>query len=1712
MKIIRKKVNFILKIILYIAISLLSYSLKVSFASSIVKCSDFLKEDKGYTALDGDIDSCNKATILVQGINNALVDLSSVINNNIAFVTDDDGNIPLYCSASGSAVKTTEQNYILNNRSLTNEFSTGDINEIRDAVKICGYDWNTYAILSSNVKNTPKINWYPAFGAFSNSYEYKLSNIFSGKYNCDNYFSVANDGTVTLKKDIINDCIKTANLDNGSKCTKFKQECFPVVSMLIDSKFCDATNCAGMNIATRNKKNRFYREMLYEGEEFSIPRNSNHIDTVYNDIVVNNKMIYSSNYGCFDPRIEGEKGYKSNEQRYYFRGSQTANYACDRFDYKGNPCIDMNGTEYSRNSKECELLFSLAKQCCEKRSNGGICLYAPNKLTQNVGYYTKINGLNYDFTVENNNTISRQHSIAFCSNQSMANNSHICSLNIKGDRKVYYKLYEGVLDKNSYYVGSSKSKKLCVRSANLFPYNFNVSYGTEIKDLYCDGDYISCQNPFDSEDKENNNYDEWQSRYGQDYDKIWETTSTAVASTHASSYGNVKNFCEQNVHCVEYEEMPITYSIITDENDTHNKFLPEVCFDFTKGSGQNFQYPVKLEDIEIAGFVGGGPRGFLSPMAECITEAIKNMFLNIAGTSSCKSSDETVNSEGLCGRDTFSKPGEIRHEKYNAEYSGDKNAYNYIIGEELPQENNIFFRIQNTVRHIIILFITLAIVIASAKFLITGELDVFNTKSVKAIIMMLIKIAIVLYFSLTNAWQTKFYNWLMEALRFVNAKMFEFSFLDYDDYKNDFLNVVCDVRKEHEITTKGKVKQCYYTETREILENCTVYSEPGEYEFNISSDYLKIIVELYGASSELTNTINNGNPVIGANGQLVTANVGKGGYTYGELDLTKVLIPNKLYIYVGGVASNENCSQEIKNMYGSYFSCGGYNGGGNGGYGYQNLVGHGGGGATDIRTLIDSGTNTQRSLESRIMVAGGGGGISYNGVFSGGDGGGGNNSGGQSNNIFSEDNRQCFGSPGTLTSGGIGGSCSYNFICKTQDIINDCINNSLCLSYEDCISNNKCIQNCDALGNKCNFERVNSASVLNYCALNNGVFGKGGSGQDGYAGGSGGGGGYYGGGASSMVAYYTSSQNMYLTGGGGGGSGYVNTKIVSNSGGDNGVNIGNGKATICYITSEPSDSNDVDILYNGYRKINVEELPEDVINASNGEEVCDVINETNEFGNIVIIRKCYSNCSEDMMAPQYNKVKITPVGLEEDKIIEDVSVLPTELPVDIEYKTSLLISNDDNQQIMENTYYSNCRYYTDYDENGNPVASYSDRYDGCYFGDNEYPDGKEYLMVFDTLDCKILNYYGISVSSGTLIVFLISCLFSATFGMLVVFVLTFMLFLVFVLSFKVFYIYITNIMMITLLIFVSPFIFPFLLIAKYKGIFDNWLSNLMGACFQMILLMGFIGFALLTIDDVVLGDGRYYGHDPYTGRLPSVTCDDNGLSFLCFIANNPNSPAEGEKAFGEKILNFFGLDALFYSVSHIYKNPLAIFSYLCGVLVVIYMMVKVLDEIPNFSKRIFSAPDDAEGNMSFGGTGEKFRNRIKDVAKIAKGTEKVAVNAGKKFGRYVRDGFKEWNRDGFTAGVKRTWGNVAKNFKKETWQQRGENIKNAAIQKANDIKDGAVKAYTTVKEAPGKAWNGIKRGASTAYNFAKEAPGKAWNGIKSVPGKVVASVKDKINK
>ena len=133
-----------------------------------------------------------------------------------------------------------------------------------------------------------------------------------------------------------------------------------------------------------------------------------------------------------------------------------------------------------------------------------------------------------------------------------------------------------------------------------------------------------------------------------------------------------------------------------------------------------------------------------------------------------------------------------------------------------------------------------------------------------------------------------------------------------------------------------------------------------------------------------------------------------------------------------------------------------------------------------------------------------------------------------------------------------------------------------------------------------------------------------------------------------------------------------------------------------------------------------------------------------------------------------------------------------------------IIKNNEGQYQVEYVNYFNCTNETQ------PYYDYGRTYDGCYFGNVEYPQGKEYLSIFDSLDCKLSNYLHTSAQlTGIHIVLVLVVLFlSAGLGIFLLLLGFTLFFLLFAIVFKIFYFFMVNILAINILVFVSPNIFP----------------------------------------------------------------------------------------------------------------------------------------------------------------------------------------------------------------------------------------------------------------------------------------------------------------
>ena len=187
-----------------------------------------------------------------------------------------------------------------------------------------------------------------------------------------------------------------------------------------------------------------------------------------------------------------------------------------------------------------------------------------------------------------------------------------------------------------------------------------------------------------------------------------------------SSGSIVQNYCQYLKHCARVPD-----KIYVRMSDLDGAVISGACFDMKGDSQNNYSYDAGL--LPISG------RNFSAPMAQCFKETMENMFLHKAGHSVCKNPDEDP-ANNICS-----------------------SGYIYKKGETAPG-TSIFEDIQARLRTVIKLGLTIAITIIGINILLGGKL-----MDRKDITMFVIKLGLVSYFALGNAWQTTFFNGIFNA-------------------------------------------------------------------------------------------------------------------------------------------------------------------------------------------------------------------------------------------------------------------------------------------------------------------------------------------------------------------------------------------------------------------------------------------------------------------------------------------------------------------------------------------------------------------------------------------------------------------------------------------------------------------------------------------------------------------------------------------------------------------------------------------------------------------------------------------------------------------------------------------------------------------------------------------------------------------------------------
>ncbi len=318
------------------------------------------------------------------------------------------------------------------------------------------------------------------------------------------------------------------------------------------------------------------------------------------------------------------------------------------------------------------------------------------------------------------------------------------------------------------------------------------------------------------------------------------------------------------------------------------------------------------------------------------------------------------------------------------------------------------------------------------------------------------------------------------------------------------------------------------------------------------------------------------------------------------------------------------------------------------------------------------------------------------------------------------------------------------------------------------------------------------------------------------------------------------------------------------------------------------------------------------------------------------------------------------------------------------------------------------------------------RRDGCQFGmitnangeevssGRLYPSGKEYLALWDTLDCKMMRYLGYgpemkvaNIASLILASFLTAPIASAA----IYFAIAAMFFgFCFVaLTLRALHIFLASCMAIIIMVFVSPIMITMALFAKTNEMFKTWTKELIGYCLQPMILFAYIAFFITITDRVLIGSATFSGQAPSKAINCSKVCkDSNGV----IKPYNDDNEVDDCNETGDKLLNpmndsvaclmslddfgklpgleMFGLTIPIMMNIFTDNIKMKILTIIKGALVML-LLYKFMDEISGIASKLV-------GGSSLPQSSANARKMMNSLGSFAAKNAKRGVGAAKKAG------------------------------------------------------------------------------------------------------------------
>ena len=264
-----------------------------------------------------------------------------------------------------------------------------------------------------------------------------------------------------------------------------------------------------------------------------------------------------------------------------------------------------------------------------------------------------------------------------------------------------------------------------------------------------------------------------------------------------------------------------------------------------------------------------------------------------------------------------------------------------------------------------------------------------------------------------------------------------------------------------------------------------------------------------------------------------------------------------------------------------------------------------------------------------------------------------------------------------------------------------------------------------------------------------------------------------------------------------------------------------------------------------------------------------------------------------------------------------------------------------------------------------------------------YPPGKNYLRIWDTLDCKIARALGYAPEASTpnLAKMIFAGFLTGGMGITFFFAAFVYAFTLVSIVIRAVHITVMSIIGIILLIYVSPLTITCALFERTKGIFENWWKQMLGFILQPMILFAYLGLMLTVFDTLFIGSAKFKPLTS-TSSTPEIDCtkhdygtpDDTSIYCILNFA---------------KFKNFNGLEAFDLAIPVLTSINKEKINTLFRAAIIMFVLLKFLDKITSVAKKLVGGAElNATSTLNLKGK----------IESATRGLQTRALNATKRLG------------------------------------------------------------------------------------------------------------------